>query len=1009
MATKGADLEIRAKDSATPVIKGVAVAVDSIAPAANKAGGASDAAFNKIKDGSQKAGDGVDGLAKKFGEAKVQVAALAGINIGQGMVKDALATADAVNNLQARIKLATGEGANFTAGWKEVVAIAQRTGSALEQTGVLFTKLTDAGKSAGLSTQAAIAQASTLTETISQAIQLSGGSAESAKAAVTQLVQGLQSGVLRGDEFNSVMEQSPRLAKALADGLGTTTGELRKMAEAGTLSADTVIKSLKGQSATLQAEFATLPSTVGRSVEKLQTQWALYIGDLDKSKGITAKVAQGLDLLAGNLNGVIQTAQAGGAAWLGYKAAQKLVGDGAVDTAIKVTKQAAASAEAAAATTAHGAAAGKAGVQLAGYGAAATATGAQVAAANAAGSTAAAGGFKAATAGIVGFLGNLGSIGAIAFAAYEVTKLAFSAGDALLKKWSGLTAAEDALAAADKKYADTLKESAAAQQAQVAAKQAAIDKTFGLTKESAILVGKFGELVKAGDSTSEAIGKIGKDFDLSTVPGIQAAGSVLDKLLADGKITATQFQAAWSDALKGVDLAELEVKARAAFAGTARGALELQQALDAGVREAIKRTGLDFEVISGGMGKAARSAINDTDAIIKGLDSLKAKGVDTGQALTASLGKGISTADSVKALEVVKSQIEQVRAALGDKVADGLLDQAKTKAIELVAELEKAKPGIQSIGEAMKQLGITSDLELKAIAEKSKTAFEVMRTSGTASVRELQEAFKKTATDAIAANNGVAPEWVKTEAAVRKVTIAVDENGKASVKAAEDTKKAVEDTTRAYIPWGEAAEKAAAAATAAREKSIAALEKENELIERGIALENKRLGIDKYKFSVDATGNRITQSIETKESVFNTAKGRGLSDADAKKIADQFIGNRGEATGFGSVDSRRGENWGTALHKEIDRLLQEAKTVEANAKREEDAKKNQPSNTGSNTSTNTTANNGTGTGREAAQGTSRSVFVNINTPKGPERVYTDDAGAQALVRSLTAASRAAGR
>jgi tape measure domain-containing protein len=643
MATKGAEIEIRAKESATPVIKKVSDAVDVIAPAANKAGGASDAAFNKIKDGSQKAGDGVDGLAKKFGEAKTQVAALAGINIGQGMVKDVLATADAVNNLQSRIELATGEGNAFKSSFKEIGDIAQRTGSNLEQTGILFTRLTEAGKSAGLSSQAAIAQALTLTETINQAVQLSGGSAESSKAAVTQLIQGLQSGVLRGEEFNSVMEQAPRLSKALADSLGVTAGELRKMAEAGTLSADTVIKSLKGQSATLQAEFATLPITVGRSVEKLQTQWALYIGDLDKSRGITAKVAQGLDLLAGNLNGVIQTAQAGGAAWLGYKAAQKLVGDGAVDTAVKVTRQAAASAEAAAATTAHGAAAGKAGAQLVGYGTAAAATGAQVAAANAAGSAAAVGGFKTATAGVVGFLGKLGSIGAIAFAAYEVTKLAFSAGDALLQKWAGLSAAEEALALSDKKYADTLKESQAAQEAQTAAKQAAIDKTFGLTKESAILVGKFGELVKAGDSVSEAIGKIGKDFDLSTVPGIQAAASVLDKLLADGKITATLFKLAWSDALKGVDLAELEVKARVAFAGTARGAVELQQALDAGVREAIKRTGLDFEVISGGMGKAARSAINDTDAIIKGLDSLKAKGVDTGQALTASLSKGRSS------------------------------------------------------------------------------------------------------------------------------------------------------------------------------------------------------------------------------------------------------------------------------------------------------------------------------------------------------------------------------
>ncbi len=72
------------------------------------------------------------------------------------------------------------------------------------------------------------------------------------------------------------------------------------------------------------------------------------------------------------------------------------------------------------------------------------------------------------------------------------------------------------------------------------------------------------------------------------------------------------------------------------------------------------------------MGKAAQSAINDTEAIIAGLEKLKAQGVDTGQALTASLGKGISTADSVKALEAVRAQIESLRKVLGEKITDDL-------------------------------------------------------------------------------------------------------------------------------------------------------------------------------------------------------------------------------------------------------------------------------------------------------------------------------------------------
>ena len=911
-------------------------------------------------------------VGKKLDTLKAQVGAFVGVNLGAGMIKDALATADEFNNLQARIKLATGAGEAFTTSFKSISEIALRTGSNLEQTGVLFGKLTDAGKSAGLSTQAAINQALTLTETINQAVQLSGGSAEASKAAITQLIQGLQSGVLRGDEFNSVMEQAPRLSKALADSLGVTTGELRKMSEAGALSSDTVIKALKGQSATLRAEFATLPATVGRSVEKLQTQWKLYIGDLDKSKGITSKVAQGLDLLAGNLSAVIQTVQAASVGYAGYVAVQKLAGDSAQVAAVKIAAQGVASSESAIATRAHGAAASVASIEVARYGAAANVAGAQAAASG----VAAVGGFRAVAAGAAAFVGKLGLIGTAAYAAYEVTKLAFSAGDALLKKWSGLDAAEQKLAESDRAYAQTLKDSAAAQEAQTLAKQAAIDKSFGLTTASSTLIGKFDELVKKGDSVAESISKIGKDFDLSTVPGIQQAGSILDKLLSDGKITATQFRAVWADALKGLDLAEFEVKARAAFAGSARGAAELQQALDAGVREAIARTGLDFAVISGGMGKAARSAINDTDAIIGGLDRLKLQGVNTAQALTASLGKGINTADSSKAIEAVKLQIKAVRAALGDKVADGLLDQAKIKATELVAALEKAKPGIQSVAEALKTLGITSDTEFKNMAEKSKLAFDAMRESGTASARELKEAFKKVATDAIAANNGIAPEWVKTEAAVRGVTIAVDENGKATVENAAKSKKAIEEVTRAYIPWGEAAEKAAEKATLAREKTIAAIEKENDLIQRATALENKRLGVDSDKFAVDSNGNRITQSIETKESVFKNAKSQGLTDQQAQALSDRFIGNRGEATGFGNVDVSRGENWFTAVQKEIDRMIRENRTAGQN----------------NNPVTTHTVNVNIG---------GKSQLINVNSSQDAETV-------KSVIRQLGSAARSAG-
>jgi phage-related minor tail protein len=126
--------------------------------------------------------------------------------------------------------------------------------------------------------------------------------------------------VLRGDEFNSVMEQAPRLAKALADGLGVTTGELRKMAEAGELSSETIVRALQGQARTLEQEFGKLPPTIGRAITDLQTQWQIWIGELDQSTGASATAAAAIEGLAKNFDFLASALINTGQAYLAWKA-----------------------------------------------------------------------------------------------------------------------------------------------------------------------------------------------------------------------------------------------------------------------------------------------------------------------------------------------------------------------------------------------------------------------------------------------------------------------------------------------------------------------------------------------------------------------------------------------------------------------------------------------------------------------------------------------------------------
>lgn len=248
---------------------------------------------DRTTEGSNNLGGGINRLRGAFGGLQGLLAA-AGLGIG---VAEIIETADAFKTLEARIKLATGEGAAFVTGFDGVKQIANETFSSIENTGELFARISQAAETLGL------AQAETLsvTRTINEAIKLSGGSAASADAAITQLIQGLQSGVVRGEEFNSIMEQAPRLAQAMADGLGVTRGELRAMAADGKLSSEVVINAIRSQGDVIADEFGTLPTTVGNSLQVLKNQIFNFVGEIDGALNQTSQLADAISYIGDNL------------------------------------------------------------------------------------------------------------------------------------------------------------------------------------------------------------------------------------------------------------------------------------------------------------------------------------------------------------------------------------------------------------------------------------------------------------------------------------------------------------------------------------------------------------------------------------------------------------------------------------------------------------------------------------------------------------------------------------
>ncbi|UOA07617.1 tape measure protein [Methylobacter sp. S3L5C] len=162
--------------------------------------------------------------------------------------KELIRLADTMTLLDSRIKIATGSQADYLSSSKELVAISLRTGTSFEANATIFSRINKAMEQMGGTTRNTTA----LTETLAQSLRISGASAGEAASVIRQMSQALASGVLRGDEFNSLMENSPRLSQALADGMHVSIGALRAMAEAGELTSKRVITAIQSQSSVIR-------------------------------------------------------------------------------------------------------------------------------------------------------------------------------------------------------------------------------------------------------------------------------------------------------------------------------------------------------------------------------------------------------------------------------------------------------------------------------------------------------------------------------------------------------------------------------------------------------------------------------------------------------------------------------------------------------------------------------------------------------------------------------------
>ena len=271
------------------------MSMDTLASSAKMAG-------TKAATGMAEVKAGVSAFGDQINTAKTQLLAFLSISWAAGKVQEIVQIADAWNMMSARLKLATIGQNEFVTAQKALFDIAQRIGVPIAEVSTLYGKLQQAVRMLGGEQKDAL----TITESISQALRISGASATEAQSSLLQFGQALASGVLRGEEFNSVVENSPRLAQALADGLNVPIGRLRKLAEEGRLTADVVVNALLGQKDKLAAEYAQLPQTVSQAFTRVQNAFTQWIAKVDAATGITQKLSEALTWLATNFDTVMQ-------------------------------------------------------------------------------------------------------------------------------------------------------------------------------------------------------------------------------------------------------------------------------------------------------------------------------------------------------------------------------------------------------------------------------------------------------------------------------------------------------------------------------------------------------------------------------------------------------------------------------------------------------------------------------------------------------------------------------
>ena len=253
--------------------------------------------LNKLDKGARNAGSGMKNAGGAASGLKTSISMLAGA-ISVSLIiewgKRFLEVADNMTQLQARIARLSTDAKTANETFSTLANIASTTGASLSDTTKLWETLTSSLKEAG----ATNAQVLNLTDTLQKIGRIGGSSTEEMANALRQFGQSIASGTIRAEEFNSILEQMPELARQIAAGLGISMGELRARMLDGKLTAEDALNAIQDRTSVVNAEFEKLPRTMDQAVGSLEVSFSKLVVAVNDATGASKTAVEIIDQLA---------------------------------------------------------------------------------------------------------------------------------------------------------------------------------------------------------------------------------------------------------------------------------------------------------------------------------------------------------------------------------------------------------------------------------------------------------------------------------------------------------------------------------------------------------------------------------------------------------------------------------------------------------------------------------------------------------------------------------------